>query len=746
MDLKGAEIRNIGQLCSVMGSKSEVPLNIRIPFYQRPYRWGEKEIKNLLEDFHKNNNEEYFVGSVVLVGDMATGAKYDVIDGQQRLTTVFLLNYLRFLIQRSRIEAMIDSKSMNLEKHLLDLKHYYVNLIGRYNENEISVVIEKITEIMESLGGASEEVRDNRYKEIAALYSNAFMIPYRNFANIEEYRNEYQRLQSEFLGTINLLLTYSRDACNKVLINALSKVYVVVYKDKDLEINSLDTNDEDEKQYINAIKVEFDKIKSYIPQNPDHLIDAKKAVEYITKIIDNVKFCVIMTGNERDAYTLFEVLNDRALAINDLELTKNMFIKTYALTSSDNDTVMDRNIGEIDKIWSNEVFVKSLSNKKTQLIAYLSATYLTGDPDLKNESTMKFRNRIEDIHLEQFSTSNPYTYQNIKNDIKIYQMVRKILDVVDVKFEKTREVYLKAENDDKKSVAYKTIHLLHALDQHGVMAALINIILKKVGALAYSQSKGCVDINDFVSKLKELIEDYQHSKTEYKIIYEWAHKLMVASLLSSSYLIPKKIASRIIENIYIKYDNLNNVCISTQEAQELRDAFKEWTNTWHYGNKDDIKIKALFIKLFRTTKINDVLVEAPTCHTFVVDQIHLDHLEARNKIQDAIEKYFEPKDPREERALYIDRLGNIMILDQENNNAKNNSPLANALTYYDAMVANHWMIEEIKTMLNDSQYVIQKPDIKVPNEQFFNERKARLQKYFNAILDFNLNNKNHSIV
>mgnify|MGYP003300315793 CR=1 FL=1 len=746
MDLKGAEIRNIGQLCSVMGSKSEVPLNIRVPFYQRPYRWGEEEISNLLDDFYKNNNAEYFVGSVVLVGDMNSGAKYDVIDGQQRLTTVFLLNYLRFLIQRSRIEEMIAIRGMNLEKHLTDLKEYYVNLIGRHNENDITVAINQITDIMENLGSASDDERVRSYEEIAEIYRKAFMLPVRDYANMEAYNNEYQRLQFNFLKAGELALSYSREACNKVLINALSKVHVVVEKNRNLKIHSWYTDDEDERQYIDAITVEFNKIMSQITPDVDHLKEAKEADSIITKIIDNIKFCVIMTGNERDAYTLFEVLNDRALAINDLELTKNMFIKTYALTSNDNDTVMDRNIGEIDKIWSDEVFTKYLGAKKTQLIAYLSATYLTGNPDFKNEGTMKYRNSIEDRHLKQFSTSDPYTYQNIKSDIKIYKMVKKIIDVFGLKFDGTTQMYLDAENDDKKSVVYKTMHLLQSLKLHGVMAALVNIILKKVGELSYSPTNGCVDVNNFESKLKELIEDYKHNKTEYKIIFEWAHKLMVASLLSSSYLIPKKIASRIIEKIYIKSDELSSVCISNEEAVELREAFKGWTNTWRYGNKDDIKIKALFIKLFKTTKSNDNLVEAPTCHTFVVDKIHLDHLEARNKNQSAIEKYFEPKDPREERALYIDRLGNIMILDQDNNNAKDNLPLVLALPYYDAMVTNHWMIEEIKTMLNDNQYVTQKPDIKVPNEQFFNERKARLQKYFNAILDFTLSNKNHSIV
>lgn len=43
-------------------------------------------------------------------------------------------------------------------------------------------------------------------------------------------------------------------------------------------------------------------------------------------MLEHIKFCVIITGNENDAYTLFEVLNDRALDIEDLDLIKNLFL------------------------------------------------------------------------------------------------------------------------------------------------------------------------------------------------------------------------------------------------------------------------------------------------------------------------------------------------------------------------------------------------------------------------------------
>lgn len=61
-----------------------------IPPYQRLYEWEEEQIKTLLEDVKKAQEEEkdiYFIGNVVV---SERNGKYILIDGQQRLTTLFL--------------------------------------------------------------------------------------------------------------------------------------------------------------------------------------------------------------------------------------------------------------------------------------------------------------------------------------------------------------------------------------------------------------------------------------------------------------------------------------------------------------------------------------------------------------------------------------------------------------------------------------------------------------------------------
>lgn len=64
-----------------------------IPLYQRLYVWGEDQVTTLLEDLEratKTPDNYYFLGGTMIVSNQD---KYDLIDGQQRFTTLWLLCY-----------------------------------------------------------------------------------------------------------------------------------------------------------------------------------------------------------------------------------------------------------------------------------------------------------------------------------------------------------------------------------------------------------------------------------------------------------------------------------------------------------------------------------------------------------------------------------------------------------------------------------------------------------------------------
>jgi uncharacterized protein with ParB-like and HNH nuclease domain len=97
--------------------------NFLIPDYQRPYAWEEKECQTLWDDIFTfafpdndvnafNKNDEYFLGAIVTYKN--SNAQSEVIDGQQRLTTILLMLrafYDKFL-------QMQDNTSKDMRKNI----------------------------------------------------------------------------------------------------------------------------------------------------------------------------------------------------------------------------------------------------------------------------------------------------------------------------------------------------------------------------------------------------------------------------------------------------------------------------------------------------------------------------------------------------------------------------------------------------------------------------------------------------
>ncbi len=67
-------------------------IQFTIPMYQRKYSWTKVEVGQLLKDLEEWDSGNYFIGNIVV--EEKEGKNYDVVDGQQRLTTLYLLGAL----------------------------------------------------------------------------------------------------------------------------------------------------------------------------------------------------------------------------------------------------------------------------------------------------------------------------------------------------------------------------------------------------------------------------------------------------------------------------------------------------------------------------------------------------------------------------------------------------------------------------------------------------------------------------
>lgn len=99
----------------MLSSKGEESITLKIPSYQRPYRWSTKSTNQLFMDIYdafNNNVSEYRLGSVILHKDNDV---YNIVDGQQRLTTLSILLFV--------INSDYEDKLSLLHEKYDDLSH-----------------------------------------------------------------------------------------------------------------------------------------------------------------------------------------------------------------------------------------------------------------------------------------------------------------------------------------------------------------------------------------------------------------------------------------------------------------------------------------------------------------------------------------------------------------------------------------------------------------------------------------------
>ena len=80
-----------------------------VPAYQRGYRWGEVEVRRLLDDIWESRDKPYYLQPVVV---KQHSGEWELVDGQQRLTTLFLI--FRYM-KREGLQSLPAAYSLRYE-------------------------------------------------------------------------------------------------------------------------------------------------------------------------------------------------------------------------------------------------------------------------------------------------------------------------------------------------------------------------------------------------------------------------------------------------------------------------------------------------------------------------------------------------------------------------------------------------------------------------------------------------------
>jgi hypothetical protein len=155
-----------------------------VPDYQREYVWRSEQVEQLLADIHgeldggsPEKAPEYFIGSIVVCP--GKDGVFDLIDGQQRMTTLFVT----LCAIRDRIAALGDKPSGALEKMIADSSpdllgqdvfRYRLDLQYADSGDVLVGIAERRTDPADGRSTRSVENILNAYKSVTAFLVERF--------------------------------------------------------------------------------------------------------------------------------------------------------------------------------------------------------------------------------------------------------------------------------------------------------------------------------------------------------------------------------------------------------------------------------------------------------------------------------------------------------------------------------------------------------------------------------------------
>ena len=178
------ETKKISEL-HILEADSSIFKSVRycIPLYQRDYAWEEKQIVQLIEDIDDVNlNDNYYIGSLIVANHDGI---YEVVDGQQRLTTLFLLlNYLG--IDTGKDDALSFSCRDKSNYTLRHIRHILDDERDKYDVDQLQQnIISGLNIIKENIEKFSDEHKADFVKKLENVVLYRIEVP--DHTNLNHY-------------------------------------------------------------------------------------------------------------------------------------------------------------------------------------------------------------------------------------------------------------------------------------------------------------------------------------------------------------------------------------------------------------------------------------------------------------------------------------------------------------------------------------------------------------------------------
>lgn len=387
----------------------EIKGNFFVPDYQRGYRWGENEVKQLLDDIDENrkkNEKErgqnnYYLQPIVL---KEKGENYELIDGQQRLTTLYLiLNCIKEVLPNTSINYNINYATRQETQNFLKK----INL-SRKEENIDFLFIAKAYSTIRNWFGIDNKEIDSMgiamdfYRELRKYVKIIWYEPEDNVSGVELFT----RLN---IGRIPLT--------NSELVRALF-----------LSRNSNLTPAEQLE-----IAAEWDNIEKELHQPSFWAFLTNYQPEDYPNRID-LLFDLMAGGKSRDKYATFFYFNNK---IKEKEKKQDVWKEIVAYFARLKEWYGNR------EIFHKVGFLVSVGNKDKALINLLNSTAGKKKDEVSVYLDSEIKKEMKEVILGEL------TYQKNKDQTLIHRtlLLFNILSVMNVKDESLRFPFDKYKNN-----------------------------------------------------------------------------------------------------------------------------------------------------------------------------------------------------------------------------------------------------------------------------------------------------------
>ncbi|MDY4859431.1 MAG: DUF262 domain-containing HNH endonuclease family protein [Campylobacter sp.] len=226
-----------------------------IPNYQRDYAWGKQNVDDLWEDLEeakavsedKNNSNEmgHFLGTIVLA--KRDDGVYDIIDGQQRATTIYLLRYALNALKNNpqrNINIFLDDDDKPRLQVTKQNSDFFAKLLKQTDNKKIDDSLEK-----EAITSGQKKLYEV-FKEIWARIGNFTHEEASSYLSVLD-NMVLMRLEEKNAGrairmfqTVNdrgvplslldklkaLLILYSNKFCNEELDDKINDIFGEIFK------------------------------------------------------------------------------------------------------------------------------------------------------------------------------------------------------------------------------------------------------------------------------------------------------------------------------------------------------------------------------------------------------------------------------------------------------------------------------------------------------------------------------------